>query len=262
MEVALTKRDEAAARQWYITPNSGSGVSDLQFFMNASTMLQQSSALPKCWMPTLLSGALLMSYISPYIAGVTASDPLPNRIRQDQSHNADVLALLNGQLERLVTPLPARTALLTILSPPITSQYIEELESSLKFTRSQIAQALGVERATLYQWFRGAQPRPKTGERLETIRQFAEEWKRAGLGSARAAWHFRAPGNDKTLGLLLTAEEIDLQKLRMHIQYAQRSPQALQLVSPRVSGGFSAKDSSEERKRTRALFPPTYSESE
>ena len=51
---------------------------------------------------------------------------------------------------------------------------LHEIESSLQLTRSQLAQSLQVERATLYQWFRGALPRQKTITRIEQLSLFGE----------------------------------------------------------------------------------------
>src|SRR6185436_10708794 len=88
-----------------------------------------------------------------------------------KSSNLGRYATVDDELRRAMWSLPKEVSLLTIIGTPVISTIIENLEASLNFTRSQLAQALGVERATLYQWFRGAEPRSKTGERLETLRQ-------------------------------------------------------------------------------------------
>src|SRR5688572_20835341 len=164
MEMTQHTREEAAAREWYITPNSGSGGSKLQLCMNADTMLQQSSPSPRSWMPQLLSRAVLAGFVSPCVVhGANQEDISLHSMSLDRSRTADLYALVGERVKCTLWASQPRAASLTIVSEPVITKYIEELESSLKLTRSQIAQALGVERATFYQWLRGSQPRPKTG---------------------------------------------------------------------------------------------------
>ncbi len=142
------------------------------------------------------------------------------------------------------------------------AHYVEKLEADLRLTKSQLARALLVERATLYQWLRGAQPRARTIERLEQLRQFATEWKEAGLSSARAGWHFRVPGAAHTLGFLLTQDPMNFEELRRHIRHTRQAPETMELVEPKASFGFSSPNESAERKRDRETFPPTFSNNE
>jgi transcriptional regulator with XRE-family HTH domain len=259
MEVALKRRAaEAAAREWYLRPNSGSGVSDRQLVMNANILTQQTSAEPRSCFPSLLTNVLFLSHVSACIACQLESITPQDVALWGRASSFGPYATIDDEQKRALWAAPPAISLLTIASKPVISTIIESLETSLNFTRSQLAQALGVERATLYQWFRGAEPRSKTGERLETLRQFADDWKAARLGSARAAWHFRAAGNKETLGALLTADQIDLQKLRMHIRNAQQSPNSLELVAPKAGKQSIRKGNSAEKRRLREFFPSTY----
>jgi hypothetical protein len=260
MEVILKTKEVAAAEQWYLLPNSGSGISEIQRCMNAKTIIQQTSAEPRSFLPRLLTNALIASQVSGAMAcnlDYTGA-PIPGSI--DWPLHMGSYANIDDEHKRASWSPSKEVSSLTVITPSVISTIIESLESSLKFTRSQLAQALGVERATLYQWFRGAEPRAKTGERLETMRQFAEEWSAAGLGSARAAWHFRVPGTRETLGALLTADHMDLRKLRLHIHHARQSPSTLELVSPKAVMQPRRKNTTAAKRRLRDLFAPTLSE--
>ena len=142
------------------------------------------------------------------------------------------------------------------------ANYIEDIESRLQLTRSQIAQALRVERATMYQWFRGAQPRSrKTLERIEKLRKFAIAWSDAELGSARSSWYFRQPNGQLTLGEMLTEEQLDEEKLLEVIQQMLHTPDTMEFVEPDGIYGFPAENSAEEQRRRNGFFAPTYSKS-
>jgi transcriptional regulator with XRE-family HTH domain len=244
MEIAKRLAEESAAQRWYLNLRNSSNT-DLLAQFTRGAVGESSSTVPRHWIPQLLAGALLTSLVSPYISS-----------SGEKGEHRHWHGLQEYDLDRSV-PAKAQPAQTT----PV-ARHIEDLEASLHLTKSQLAQALGVERATLYQWFRGVQPRPRTGERLEQLRQFAVEWNRAGLGSARAAWHLRVPGGQHTLGALLTQDLVNLDELRAHIQHVQHTPQAMELVEPKAADGFDADDRLEERRRSRALFPPTFSDSE
>lgn len=139
---------------------------------------------------------------------------------------------------------------------------LHEIESSLQLTRSQLAQSLQVERATLYQWFRGALPRQKTITRIEQLSLFAKEWRQAGLGSARGYWSVRSGEAASPLGDLLGADQIDFDQLRALIHTASQNAAGLGIVEPAGIEGFAAENAVEERRRNRDLFPPTFADEE
>ncbi len=170
-----------------------------------------------------------------------------------------VLPILPLAAEWNVVPAGARTV------PPVdkfTSLFrrnVEETEQLLGITRSQLAQALLVERATVYQWFRGAQPRPKTIERLDNLLAIAKAWQKSNMGSARTAWHLQLRGADRSLGELLASEPLEVGALQSLIEssYSGNEPEA---ISPSSElEGFPAQNAVEERRRRRKMYPPTYS---
>ena len=242
MEVMQKIDDRSAAKNWFLVNSSGPTEIPLRSVVTATA--DQSSAAPRNWLPPLLAGVALTSLISPYIAGRAETYDL-HRVWLD---------LGNLDLDRPALSVEEHQ---TPLSPVI--RHIEDVESQLRLTRSQIAQALGVERATLYQWFRGAQPRPRTGDRLELVRQFADEWSRAGLGSARAAWHLRIPGGASTLGTLLTQEPLPMGDLRSFIRHLQRAPKHMEIGPSKPIYGFPTEDALEQRRREGELLLPSFS---
>jgi transcriptional regulator with XRE-family HTH domain len=139
---------------------------------------------------------------------------------------------------------------------------IEDIERLLGLTRSQLAQALLVERATVYQWFRGSRPRPKTAERVDHLLSIAKAWRAAGMGSARTAWYLKLRGADRPLGELLASEPLETEALSQLIQPAAQKAEPVK--SAPVSGleGFPADSALEQRRRRWNLFPPTFSSEE
>jgi transcriptional regulator with XRE-family HTH domain len=144
---------------------------------------------------------------------------------------------------------------------PITNT-LNDIEASLHLTRSQLSQALQVERATLYQWFRGALPRAKTIARIEQLASVAKAWSDAGLGSARGLWGAKVQGTRNTLGELLREDELDIDRLHDLIDTAKKSMAALELVEPEGIMGFPADSAREERRRNRDIFPATFGDEE
>jgi hypothetical protein len=147
-------------------------------------------------------------------------------------------------------------------SAVILKRNIEEIESLLGVTRSQLAQALLVERATIYQWFRSAQPRSRTAERVDRLLTIAREWRDAGIGSARSAWYLKLPGSGRALGEMLASEPLDMDALRHLIRGAANQPESVSEGAQSGLEGFAAKSAHEERRRRRKLFPPTFSSEE
>lgn len=241
MEVIRQVDDSLAARNWFLVDSSSPAEIPLQSAVTIAA--DQSSAAPRNWLPPLLASVALTSMISPYIAGSIETYSIHKRW----------LDFGNLDLDR---PPGGSEARQERYSPVI--RHIEDVELKLGLTRSQIAQALGVERATLYQWFRGAQPRPRTGDRLELVRQFAEEWSRAGLGSARAAWHLRIPGSTSTLGALLMQEPMPRGELGSFIRHMQSAPKRMEIGPPKQIYGFSAEDDLEQRRREGEILPPSF----
>jgi Helix-turn-helix len=135
---------------------------------------------------------------------------------------------------------------------------VENVEAQFGITRSQLAQALLVERATLYQWFRGAQPRPKTAERLSALQSVARAWRQANLGPARTMWHLRMRGSDQSLGELLSSEPLQVNALNKLIQDTASQPES-EIPSPSSElEGFPSQNALEERRRRRRTYPPTF----
>lgn len=145
---------------------------------------------------------------------------------------------------------------------PLWLERLQKIESVMGLTRSQLAQALLVERATLYQWFRGAQPRPRTLARIDELSRVARAWQAAGLGSARGLWYLRPPQGQRSLGELLSADSLDLAQLHALIRMMGRDSKRLEIVQPAGIEGFPAEDAAEARRRVHDLFPPTFSERE
>jgi hypothetical protein len=145
-------------------------------------------------------------------------------------------------------------------SASLVTRSLENLEGQLQLTKSQLASALQVERATLYQWFRGVQPRSRARDRIVTLEQFAREWVAAGLGSARASWHMRIHGDRKsrTLGEMLTAEKLNMDELHALIRAAAVGP--LELAELSGVEGFPAEDELEQRRRRRDKYAPNYAD--
>jgi hypothetical protein len=147
-------------------------------------------------------------------------------------------------------------------SPSLVTRSLETLESQLQLTKSQLAAALQVERATLYQWFRGVQPRSRARDRIMALEQFAQAWVAAGLGSARASWHMRLPGDPRsgTLGEMLTAQQLNMDDLHQLIRAAAAGP----LETAELGGveGFPAEDELEQRRRRRDKYAPSYADKE
>lgn len=270
MGLAQRYTEDKEARKWFYLPTSGSLDSPaVQSLSHANAL---TAAVPDGWIaPALvvLGGEGLpvncladdemdeLSFFSPQSPSLLVHGGLVSLYASALVEGVDVRAWFTP--ERFAQPSPRRQVVST--AGISIARYVENLEADLQLTKSQLAQALSVERATLYQWFRGAQPRTRTIERLEQLRQFATEWRGAGLGSARAAWHLRISGGEHTLGSLLTREVLDFDLLRAHIRHAQRAPESMELVQPKASYGFPSPDEKAERKRDREVFPPTFSRS-
>jgi transcriptional regulator with XRE-family HTH domain len=137
---------------------------------------------------------------------------------------------------------------------------LEAIESAMGLTRSQLAQVLLVERATLHHWLRGAQPCTRSLERIDELAQVAQAWQKAGLGSARGAWYLRAPTGRLPLGELLSTGPLDQTALQQLIRTVAQDPNGLETVLPRGLEGFPPEDAMEARRRTRDLFAPTFSD--
>ena len=240
MEVAQLLFEENAARKWCPAPTSSTLESPLQW--KRYIIGQQSSPTPRHWLPQRFAAPVLRWRINASVdLGHVAFQPWPGTGAHDLE--------LQANQTRSVPATPV-------------ARHIEDIDTALRLTRSQLAQALQVERATLYQWLRGAQPRAKTGERLEQLQQFATEWNRAGLGSARATWYLRVPGSEHTLGSLLMQDPLDLEQLRAYIRHAKQAPQEMEPAEVKPVYGFPADDRLEERRREGEFFPPTFSGSE
>jgi hypothetical protein len=147
-------------------------------------------------------------------------------------------------------------------SDSLLTRNLSEIESALQLTRSQLSQALLVKRATLYKWFRGAQPRQRTAVRIGQLTQLAREWRAAGLGSARGSWYLRVSGAALSFGEMLTAKSFEVTNLRALIGAAAKQPGDLEMVEPAGIEGFPAENEAEERRRRRDLFPPTFVDKE
>ena len=279
MEIAKRHVMEQAARSWTTVPTSGAvypvNFSDVQSETNSRLRLLKQDPL-RSWYPASTTDKVdLVLYCldsdcnyaqsSPgprnWLPLVIAGSVLTGLVLQPMAWNNDQLRSWQGNSEHNIERLPLPGLQQQSNSIPV-ARHVEELETRLHLTRSQLAQAIGVERATLYQWFRGVQPRAKTGERLEQLRQFSEEWTRAGLGSARAAWYLRVPESEHTLGALLTQDPLDIVQLGKYIQHAKQTPQSMEIVEPKSVRGFAAEDKVEERRRRSEFFPPTFRHSD
>lgn len=223
--------------------HSGSGQQSMLYGSAFDPFANSSSSGPRQGMSVVIAAAILSSlvmqgYHAPDVEGPFKQWRMQFRSGPDYPHRE------NDQSASLVT------------------RSLETLESQLQLTKSQLASALQVERATLYQWLRGVQPRSRARDRIVALEHFAREWVSAGLGSARASWHMRTPGDvmSRTLGEMLSAEHLDMEALRRLIRAATSGP--LELTELRGIDGFPAEDALEQRRRRRDQYAPSYADKE
>jgi len=280
MEMIQIERERKAAEQWFALPASGA----VTTIDRTAWATSPSTNGPRDWLRGTLVEAIALSSC---LYGAVHRDQLPIVERTPDlslglghlggpvvlsylGERAAQTGLFDVSLNR-----DPGSALLNLVSEPLrlpnttpeqesaVAREIREIEDCLQLTRSQIAQALRVERATVYQWFRGAQPRsPRTLERIAQLRQFATAWADAGLGSARSAWYFRRPGTNLTLGDMLTAEHLDSEQLNAFAQQMKQAPTNTEFVEPEGIYGFPAESEAESLRRRHSFFTPAYSENE
>lgn len=231
---------DPAPLEW--DPLAGSGRQSLPLESAFDPFASSSSAGPRPGLSAVIAAIAVGFADSAYLAGSAYWDTreLDNARDYWLKSARDIHSDQHEQTESLVT------------------RSIDSVLNRLQLTRSQLAAALGVERATLYQWQKGVQPRAKARQRLVAVEQFAREWTDAQLGSARASWHFRAPGGgaSRTLGQLLSAEQLDTDALRGIIRAATSGP--LEMAPLQGVSGFPAEDPLEERRRRHDRYPPSY----
>ncbi len=218
--------------EWFTPPSGATGLSAA-----AASSMEQSSTTPPRWIPCVLASALLASVC-------------PN-----------VLARADSSEHRGTSPYIAVLAEPHDVSETAVAGSLRIVEESLGLTRSQLAEALRVERPTLYQWLRGSQPRQGNLARLTTLRSIASDWDDVELGSASSAWSMRFPG-ESSLAELLTAEEIDFDAIRLFMRHLRDTPEAMEFVEPKEIYGFPAESELEERRRRASFFPPLLSDSD
>lgn len=221
--------------------HSGSGQQSMLYGSTFDPFANSSSSGPRQGMSVVIAAAVLSSLVMQGYHASDAEAPF-KQWRMQLQPTADSPHRENDQSASLVT------------------RSLETLESQLQLTRSQLASALQVERATLYQWFRGVQPRSRARDRIVALEHFAREWVAAGLGSARASWHMRTPGDamSRTLGEMLSAEHLNMEALRVLIGAAGVGP--LELAELRGIEGFPAEDALEQRRRRRDKYAPSYAD--
>lgn len=279
MEVIQSERDRKAAGQWAALPASGA-LHNLSNYWTPS----QSTTGPGGWLQGSVARALdvgtcfhvvaldrdqvffrdktaAIDFCSgrrdgPFILSLcrdyVPTAPLYFDVSLNQARGSALLNLVCNANRRAASPDPESTV----------TREVRDIEARLQLTRSQLAQALRVERATVYKWFRGSIPRSaRTLQRIDQLRQFALAWSAAALGSARAAWYFRRPGTP-TLGEMLTDETLDSERLLQLVQQMQQAPADVELVEPKGIYGFPAESEAEALRRRNAFFAATYSENE
>lgn len=235
MEVAKMQADPTAGLDWFVTPSSTSTRAISGY---GRSVADQSSTAPKHWLPRVLGVA-----VAGLCVGVVA-------VRNEtQTGTSEVHVVSESD-----TDTPYR---------PLVPLYLRAIEGSLQLTRSQLADALQIERATLYQWLGGArQPRPRNLQRIEALRNIASEWSAANLGPARTAWYMREPVSGHTLSDLLTQEELDMAAIRQLMVRMRDAPQSLEFVEPEGVYGFEAETPLQKKRRRTKFFAPTYSDSD
>jgi transcriptional regulator with XRE-family HTH domain len=141
-----------------------------------------------------------------------------------------------------------------------TTQALDKIQSQLGLTKSHLARTLQVERPTIYQWKRGSQPRQESAQRIAALAGFADEWKAAGLGSARASWNMKPIGEIRTLGELLTAPSLDAAALTLAVRGFSTPGIKPERVRPQRIYGFQRDDGAKQKRRLRDIFAPSASD--
>jgi DNA-binding transcriptional regulator YiaG len=240
MEINFQPAAAEAARRWFLTDASGTSSepspSHLKLFVH------QSSVTPVDTLPDPVARALALVFIVPkaHESVLSEIESWPEQVRTVPSQRGEASHGWQTDGETLY------------------AHHIKEIEDKLQITRSQMAKAFSVERATLYKWLKGSKPRRNSCGRLKELREIANEWHRAGMGPARAAWDFRAPGSKATLGSLLCAETMEREQIREFIQAAMDSPETLQFVGPSIPEAFPAESVVEQKRRESEVLPTTY----
>jgi transcriptional regulator with XRE-family HTH domain len=142
----------------------------------------------------------------------------------------------------------------------LTTRALNEIKQKLRLTVAHLARALRVERPTVYQWLQGSQPRTVNAARIAALSNFAEQWRAAGLGSARASWEMRPTGTQQSLGELLTADSLDADALQALVKAMSRAPASLERVKPPRVFGFPRDQSESAPRRLDDLFAPSASD--
>jgi transcriptional regulator with XRE-family HTH domain len=280
MEIARRKVATSPLAGKWRTSNTTAATS---FRMPTGVGVEQSAPLPSNWAPGILVdqvwpekcrfGGWLSGYpLSKLHLDLFACAEWDSLVRVSENDLNRILIITYGQPEvdatsgsmRLIDENEdaVRQSVHHIEQSLPIAQRIKHIESRLQLTRSQLAKALRVERATMYQWFHGSHPRSAgTLTRIEQLNDFALAWHNSGLGSAKPYWYFRTSNGDLTLGEMLMEEHLDNPRLFDFITQMRDVPDSVQMVEPGGSFGFPAEDAVEEQRRRNEHFPRTYSES-
>jgi transcriptional regulator with XRE-family HTH domain len=231
MEVAIQADtlEDLAVDAWFTVPSSTTA---RPVEAALGQLPEQSSTTPSRWLPRAFASALLATLCLSVVVQREGA-----QLARGTSQFTSVFAEFEGAAENAV------------------ASSLGVIEQKTGLTRSQIAEALDVERPTLYQWLRGSQPRQPALVRIAALRDIATEWDEAALGSARSAWSMRIPG-EPTLGELLKADRIDAESVRRFMRQLQAAPDAMTFADPAQVYGFPAENEIEEKRRRTSFFPP------
>lgn len=146
--------------------------------------------------------------------------------------------------------------------PPGTyARALDELKDSLGVTLTYIAQCLGMQRSAVYRWYDGRQPHATNRSRLKTLQEFSAVWRAARLPSLRNYWETLVPGEDRTLGQLLSADVLNISSLRDAITRLTTGS-TMQPKRPKLGFSGRSRDRTRDRERLYVLAPPTSHESD
>lgn len=134
---------------------------------------------------------------------------------------------------------------------------LEELKANLGVTLTYVAQCLAMQRSAIYRWYEGRNPHPANRARLETLSEFGNRWRAAGLGSLRSYWESVVPGTEVTLGNLLSSQTLDLSALNSAITLLIHRPESIQPKAPRLGFLGRTRNRRIERERLSTLSPTT-----
>lgn len=95
---------------------------------------------------------------------------------------------------------------------------IRSLRANLGLPITALVEALGVTRPAFYSWLRGEQPNRSNQQRIRTLSEIADEWRKLNLGPMNRYWNVPPPSGGGDLRSALMRGDISLDVFRAVLQ--------------------------------------------